>query len=193
MTTLIIKLCDDHSNVAMHFNDEGVFERSESFTQLRELNDITDHKLIVLLPGTSVHMLTATLPSMSATELQQAAPNIVEEQLSEDINGLYFAVGEADSENKRHIAVIRQTIWDTLIHDLKENNLSPSLIIPDYLALPIDEESWTIFCGQPQSLVRLGKQQGYACDTNLLETLISLNLNEAAQAPNSVKIIHEPN
>jgi type II secretion system protein L len=102
-------------------------------------------------------------------------------------------VGEADSENKRNIAVIRQTIWDTLIHDLKENNLSPSLIIPDYLALPIDEESWTIFCGQPQSLVRLGKQQGYACDTNLLETLISLNLNEAAQAPNSVKIIHEPN
>lgn len=193
MATLVIRLCDNHKNTAMHFNDAGALERSESFTHLSEIKNHTEEKLIILLPGSSVHMTTAVLPNMSATELQQAAPNLLEEQLAEDISTLHFAIGDANTDNKRHIAVINKETWDALITDLKNNRLAPALIIPDYLALTLDADSWTLFCEHEYSLVRLGQQDGYACDTALLNTLISLNLAETQEAPESVKLIHDNN
>jgi type II secretion system protein L len=190
MAILIIRLYEDHSKELLRYSDDGVFESSSALASFSDIEH--DHKLIILLPGFNVNILSVTLPNMSVNELQQAVPNFLEEQLSEDISELYFSIGDANESGKRQVAVMQQAKWDALLVDLKESELSPDLVLPDFLSLPIHEDSWTIFCNHTEALVRFGKQNGFSCDPELLDTLVQLKLKEAAEAPDKVELICDP-
>ncbi len=193
MATLIIRLHEDHTKEVMYFGEDGTLQQCKPVKAFSEITDNDIDQLIILLPGTCVHMLSVTLPPMSHTELQQAVPNILEEKLAQDITQSYFSIGDADADNKRSIAVIEQILWDTLLSELKRANLSATVIMPDYLALPFVEDSWTIFCEAQYALLRLSTQNGLACDTALANAMLSLKLEEATTPPNSIKLICDPN
>lgn len=188
MAILIIRLFEDHTKQALYFDDAGLLTANTSIQSLDEISDAQHHRLILLLPGTQVHMLTVKLPTMSATELQQAVPNTLEEQLTQDISDLYFAIGEADDDNLRHVAVMRKAQWNNLLDELKDADLTPEFIIPDYLALPTAEQSWSIYVDAETALVRLSTQTGFGCDPDLLDSLITLTLKESTEAPEKIHL-----
>ena len=189
MAILIIRIFEDHTKQLFHFDDQGVLATNNSIQSFHELTDIHDSKLIILLPGTHVHMFKVNLPTMSASELQQAVPNSLEEQLSEDISELYFTIGEADDNKNRSVTVIRRTYWSQLIDELKQAGLTPDVIIPDYLALPLTAHRWSVYVDTETVLVRLAAQAGFSCDPNLINQLLSLTLNDTTtEIPEHVHI-----
>ena len=187
MTTAIVRLFEDHTKLAMHYDDAGLFISTTPIQSFKDLVAKDIGKLIVLLPGTQIHILTVEVPAMSSAELQQAVPNILEEELAEDISELHFIIGEADAHNRRTVAVMRLSIWQQLLSELDQADCHANFITADFLALPWEAQSWSIYVDSESALVKCSDDRGFSCDPNLLNTLINQTLSEQ-EAPEQVTV-----
>ncbi|PHQ81606.1 MAG: hypothetical protein COB66_01740 [Coxiella sp. (in: Bacteria)] len=190
---VIVRQFEDNTRQYSVVQDDGSVEAVMPLTTLDDLPTAQNARVIIVLPGAQVHMLSVTLPKMSNNELQQAVPNMLEEQLSQDINQLYFAIGVPNDNNLRHVAITDKTRWDALISELKEHNIKPSLILPDYLCLPLSEHSWSLYMDTAMIMVRTGLQSGFSTDRALFELSLSLTLQECEQRPQQLHVGIEPN
>lgn len=62
-------------------------------------------KVALLVPGTEVALFSVQLPPGNESRLQQLAPLALEEQVSEDLERLHFAVGARDGSGQVPVAV----------------------------------------------------------------------------------------
>src|SRR5690606_35238517 len=56
-------------------------------------------RVALLVPGTDVALFSVQLPPGNEARLQQLAPLALEEQVSEDLENLHFAVGARDGQS----------------------------------------------------------------------------------------------
>ena len=132
----------------------------------------TKNRLLYLIPGTQAHILTIETPKMSANELKQAIPNLLEEKLADDIDTLHFVIGAVNHNNCRCVCVIKKNVWEPLLALLKELDLQPDLIIPDYLALPLTENNSSLLIEKNTAFFRSGAQEGFAIEAALLDVVL---------------------
>jgi general secretion pathway protein L len=65
-------------------------------------------------------------------------------------------------------------------------------LLPDVLALPWQEGSWTVLISEHLAYVRTGTCDGFACDLDMLLTLLELGLEESeAQKPEKLNVYSE--
>jgi general secretion pathway protein L len=93
-------------------------------------------KLIVLAPATQILLAEPELPPGSGVKLARAVPFALEEQLTEDVDQLSFAIGRRRDSGATPVAVVSRTVLQAWIADLKAAGLEPQAIYPDISLVP---------------------------------------------------------
>lgn len=164
--TLALQFNADLSLTSMLFNTNGLLESELPLLSLSEITPRPGQKLIVIVPGQWVHIFSIKLPKMSAAELQQAVPHMLEDQLAQDIDSCHFVIGDAEKDNQRLVAVIDQAKWLSLIENLRHAHLNPEIIIPDFLCLPNN----TLFKDEHDTMLHKN-HSGYTLSNPLAATI----------------------
>jgi general secretion pathway protein L len=93
-------------------------------------------KVVVLAPATQILLAEVELPPGGGTKLARAVPFALEEQLTEDVDQLSFAIGQRRSGGGTPVAVVSRSVLQGWIADLSAAGLDPQAIYPDILAMP---------------------------------------------------------
>lgn len=96
----------------------------------------TGSKVIVLAPATQVLLAEPDLPPGSGVKLARAVPFALEEQLTEDIDKLYFAIGRRGASKKTPVAVVSREVIQGWLAALAAAGIEAGAIYPDMSLLP---------------------------------------------------------
>jgi general secretion pathway protein L len=93
-------------------------------------------KVVVLAPASQILLAEPELPPGSGPKLARAVPFALEEQLTEDIDQLSFAVGRRRPTGGTPVAVASRTVLRGWLSDLENAGLDPQAIYPDISLMP---------------------------------------------------------
>ncbi len=146
--------------------------------------------VIVLVPGIDVLLLTAQVPTQNRQRILKAVPFLLEDQLASDVDDLHFAVGDRAGSGHVPCAVVARERMNEWVNRLREFNIQPDVLVADYLALPIDAASWTLYRDTDGVLVRVGPQSGMFIELDNLQPMLEIALSEAGeQRPARLRIL----
>lgn len=93
-------------------------------------------KVVALVPATQVLLAEPELPPGSGAKLARAIPFALEEQLTEDIDQLAFAVGRRSERGTTPVAVVSRSILQAWIATLSQAGIDPIAMYADMSLLP---------------------------------------------------------
>jgi general secretion pathway protein L len=113
----------------------------------------------------------------------QAIPYTLEDQFAEEIDTLHFAVGAPEKrEGKLHqwpvasVALAQMQAWQQIL-----SGLTIEALVPDTLALPVDDHFWGVLAEKDRAVVRHQAYQGFVCAPEDLDLYFSFIENNAGQ------------
>lgn len=110
--------------------------------------------VVVLVPSEEVFITTAILPGKNRKKLLKAAPYVVEDQIVDEIDQLHFALSLQPVHGRYLVAAIEEKLiqyWDSA---LRVARIRTDTMVPDILALPDKQDSWTVLLELKRALVR---------------------------------------
>jgi len=93
-------------------------------------------KVVALAPASQILLAEPVLPPGSGPKLARAVPFALEEQLTEDVDQLNFAVGRRRPTGGTPVAVVSRTALSGWLSDLETAGLDPQAIYPDISLMP---------------------------------------------------------
>ena len=93
-------------------------------------------KVVALVPATQTLLAEPELPPGSGIKLARAVPFALEEQLTEDIEQMSFAIGRRRASGGTTVAAVSRAVLQKWIADLRAAGLEPVAIYPDILLMP---------------------------------------------------------
>ena len=141
-------------------------------------------RVVVLAPGEDCLLTRVNIPGRSRQKLLRAVPYALEEQLSEEVESLHFAIGATMEEGEWPVAVIGKQYMESLQADVAAAGLDVQQVIPEILAIPYAGNETSVLVEHDIALVRTGSVSGYAADSDNLGMLLALQkVNEDEQLP----------
>lgn len=92
--------------------------------------------VVVLAPGTEVLLAAPVLPPGNSAKLARATPFALEEQLSEDVDRLHFAIGPRAADGATSVAVVSRDALGAWIRALESAGLAPRTLVADAAWMP---------------------------------------------------------
>jgi general secretion pathway protein L len=137
-------------------------------------------RVVVLVSGTDCLLTRVSIPGRNSRQkLLRAVPYALEEQLSEEVENLHFAVGSSMDEEAWPVAVIGKSFMDALTTEFTEAGLDVQQVTPEVLALPFSGDETSVLVENDVALVRTGSTAGFAVDSDNLGTLLAARMTEA--------------
>jgi general secretion pathway protein L len=93
-------------------------------------------KVVVIAPATQILLAEPELPPGSGVKLARAVPFALEEQLTEDIDQLCFALGKRRSTGGTPVAVVSRSVLQGWLSDLHAADIDPVALHADMSLLP---------------------------------------------------------
>jgi general secretion pathway protein L len=93
-------------------------------------------RVVVIAPAAQILLAEPDLPPGSGVKLARAVPFALEEQLTEDIDQLVFALGRRRAGGGTPVAVVSRSVLQDWIDDLNAAGITPVAIYPDMSLLP---------------------------------------------------------
>jgi general secretion pathway protein L len=93
-------------------------------------------KVIALAPATQILLAEPELPPGSGARLARAVPFALEEQLTEDIDQLCFALGHRRSNGRTPVAVVSRSVLQGWLQELGAAGIQPAGIYTDISLVP---------------------------------------------------------
>ncbi len=93
-------------------------------------------RVIALAPAAQILLAEPELPPGGGTKLARAVPFALEEQLTEDVDQLSFAIGHRRAGGGTPVAVVSRSVLQGWIEDLSAAGFEPSAIYPDISLMP---------------------------------------------------------
>ncbi|HWG70357.1 MAG TPA: type II secretion system protein GspL [Steroidobacteraceae bacterium] len=93
-------------------------------------------KVVALAPATQILLAEPELPPGSGVKLARAVPFALEEQLTEDIDRLCFAVGRRRPGGGTPVAVVSREVLQGWLSDLSAAGLEPLALYADIALMP---------------------------------------------------------
>lgn len=129
-------------------------------SQLESLKDRAgDRAITALVPTSDVLLKWVSLPAKAGRKALTAIPYMLEEELSQDISSQFFALGLKQND-RQAVAVVSKTQMHSWLTQLKDAGLYCTKLLPDCLALPTPENSWSMLELGNQLLVRQDPWKG---------------------------------
>jgi len=111
-------------------------------------------KVIVLAPATQILLAEPELPPGSGVKLARAVPFALEEQLTEDIDQLSFAIGRRRANGGTPVAVVSRAVLQGWISDLNAVGIEPVAMYADMALLPENPGQSILWLEQGRLAVR---------------------------------------
>ena len=141
-------------------------------------------RVVVLAAGADCLLTRVNIPGRSRQKLLRAVPYVLEEQLSEEVEKLHFAVGTSMEAGEWPVVVIEKTYMESLLADFAEAGLDVQQVVPEILAIPFAGNEISVLVEHDIALVRTGSVAGYAADSDNLGMLLALQeVDEDEQLP----------
>jgi general secretion pathway protein L len=93
-------------------------------------------KVVVIAPATQILLAEPDLPPGSGVKLARAVPFALEEQLTEDIDHLVFALGKRRAGGGTPVAVVSRSVLQGWLSELEGAGIDPVAIYADMSLLP---------------------------------------------------------
>jgi general secretion pathway protein L len=93
-------------------------------------------RVVVLAPATQILLAEPELPPGSGTKLARAVPFALEEQLTEDVDLLSFAIGRRRGNGGTPVSAVSRSVLQGWIAELTAAGLDPQAIYPDISLVP---------------------------------------------------------
>jgi general secretion pathway protein L len=93
-------------------------------------------RVVVLAPATQILLAEPELPPGSGVKLARAVPFALEEQLTEDVDLLSFAIGRRRGSGGTPVAVVSRSVMQAWLAGLAAAGLEPQAIYADISAMP---------------------------------------------------------
>ena len=179
--------------------------------QLTELTDKAEQRLVkVFVPGCDVLLKRLTVPTKSQRAMRSAVPYMLEDELAQDVDDLFFAYATMANDEDGHNCFVAITeraqmvLWQAW---LANADIEAQTIQPDVLAMPYVDGQWSAIALKAESaspnalaksnqvVVRLGQWQGFTLDSEAwqftLQTIFATTQEqeeEQAQEQNDILI-----
>lgn len=134
----------------------------------------TQRRVIFALPADDVLLATVELRIRSRQQVARAIPFALEEELSEDIETLHFALADDSNGDRYTVGVIAKARLDAYLGAAREAGITPDFVTSDVLCLPYENGEWTILAEPLRLLIRTGLRSGFSCEPENLATYLSL-------------------
>lgn len=126
-----------------------------------------NREVVAIAPSTDVVLKSLKVPGKSNTAIRQATPYMLEEDLAQDVEQLFFAYAnvksDADGDNC-FTAIVAQQQMRKWLDWLNAANLVCRKMVPEALLLPHHDKEWTAVAINQQIIVRQGIWQGFTLD-----------------------------
>ena len=93
-------------------------------------------KVVALAPATQILLAEPILPPGSGVKLARAVPFALEEQLTEDVDQLSFAIGRRRSSGTTPVAAVSRSVLQDWLSQLSAAGLEPLSMYPDISLMP---------------------------------------------------------
>ncbi len=93
-------------------------------------------KIIILIPGTKVSLKKYKIPTKNKSNIQKMLPYLIEEDMAEDPEKLFFTYKLIKNKNEVLVATTSKDYLQKLIDRLKEENITPTHIYSDTQGVP---------------------------------------------------------
>ena len=93
-------------------------------------------RVVVLAPAAQILLAEPELPPGGGAKLARAVPFALEEQLTEDVDQLSFAIGQRRLSGGTPVAVVSRSVLQGWIADLSAAGFDPAAIYPDISLMP---------------------------------------------------------
>lgn len=145
-----------------------------------ELNLLTEkaqqRAVICLLPSVDLCIKKVAINGAFNRQMQQALPYLMEEELASDVEQLHFTV-IAKQTDLVHVAICERVKIVTWQAWLQSAQIECKQFIPEGLALPVVDDSWSALLFEQQWLVREDEQQAWSCELSMLDLLLASKLD----------------
>ena len=167
-----------------HANNQGELTSRITSGSLEDAARVAEqHKVVVLIDSSNVHLNHVKLPTSNRQKMLRAIPFALEDQLAEDVEEFHFVMGKSESEYGVPVAGIRKDSIEALLNRFGEAGISIDAVIPDAICSPVADGQWTIVCHQDRALVQFDAQIGSVIDAPNLPLLLQASLNETEIKP----------
>lgn len=164
----------------------GELPNAHELTQLTEKATVRD--VVVFVPASDVAIKRIKVPGSSQRAIRLAAPYMLEDELAQEVEQLFFAFNEQKTDEQGHncfIAALERKqllLWQQWLADAE---IRCKLMIPDALALPYVEQTPTAVMLQNQVLLRLNEWQVMSFEANAWP-IIAWHLNAMDDISNTI-------
>lgn len=164
--------------------------------QLSELTEKAQQREVkVFVPGADVLLKRLTVPTRSQRAMRSAVPYMLEDELAQDVDDLFFAYADIakTSEDKNcFVGVVERAQMQLWQAWLMAANIDTNMMQPDTLAMPYVVGQWSAIALEPanassnetQIIVRQGEWQGATLDSSAWQFVLA---NRLSAAKNDIK------
>ncbi len=153
-----------------------------------------DSSMTLLVPTQQVLLTEATLPTRKLKKVQNALPYALEDELTEDVEQIHFAMGDWKGEgNQLSVAAVDKSLMDKWLQRLNELGIKAKQLQPDVFALPYTLNHWSVWVDDKRALVRTGEQSGFATEPENLAFLIDRAIKQDEEAPVQIDVYASEN
>jgi len=132
------------------------------------------HRLVVLVAATEIMVAEPELPPGSGAKLARAVPFALEEQLTEDIDTLHFAIGRRGAGTTTPVAVVAREALQGWIATLNAAGLNPAAIYADVALLPENPGQTVLWIEDSRLSVRRTGQPPFTVEVAPIEEALAV-------------------
>lgn len=170
-----------------HVNNQGELTSRITSGSLEDAATVAQqHKVIVLLDSSNVHLNHVQLPTSNRQKMMRAIPYALEEQLAEDIEDFHFVIGKTDPHYGTPVAGIRKDTIQSLMATFHQAGISIDAVIPDAICSPAAPGQWSVLFHAGKALVQFEALIGTVIDTANLPLLLQASLDKAENKPEKI-------
>ena len=184
--------CDGDQVAWCRISDHGPILESISHGHVSDLQDAArGQRATLLIDASCAAIESINIPSNNRQRQLQAAPFAMEDNLAADIDDLYFAIGKKQGDDHLPVATIDRTLFEHTLETFRQAGIFLEVMAADCLALPVDEEHWSVLIYENNALIKTAPNQGYFCDRDLVAAFVQSLIDEQEQAPQTVTLFYQ--
>lgn len=153
---------------------------------LEELKNIArGKKVTILIDAHYTTLASVNVPSKNRTKQMQAVPFAMEDNLAEDIDDTYFALGKSE-ENKVPVIAIKRSLLEETLELFNQQQIHVDAITADSVAIPGSDHQWCVLLDEDSALIKTGHSQAHCCDRDNLPIILQALLEQSETEPDAL-------
>lgn len=139
--------------------------------------DAERRRVLVLVPGSEIHLAVPELPARGGNRLMQAIPFALEEQLASDVEDLHFALGPRSADGSRAtVAAVARSRFEEWLGACSAAGIVPDSVLSDAFAVPVGPRGLSLLLDGRQLYVSRGGSLPFVLDADPLDLALELAL-----------------